>query len=134
MLVLASCGRSRDETSTEAACRCTPGNVSLTKNAGEAQPMDGIELLARLRRHQAQVRDGMNRRDVKVFDDELKLAIIGFCQPCSEWISDRVTIEQMFPFGKLDAAALAVCMGLVLRDGTTVYGDAHPKCPPSAAE
>ena len=36
-------------------------------------------------------------------------------------------LEEMFPLDRLDDAAGAVCMGLVLRDGTTVYGGTRPR-------
>ena len=35
-------------------------------------------------------------------------------------------MEDMFPLARLDDAASAVCLGLVLYDGTTVYGNARP--------
>jgi hypothetical protein len=108
-------------------CRCTPGNVSRTRSVDEAAPMDGPALLERLRRHQRYVDEGRNPRDVKVFDDELRYAILSFCQPCSAWVGERMTMEQMFPLRRLDEATSAVCMGLVLRDGTIAYGDARPR-------
>jgi len=89
--------------------------------------MDGVSLLARLRRHRQDVANGMNPRDVKVVDDELRFAILAFCQPCGAWVGDRLTIEEMYPLGRLDEAVGAVCMGLVLRDGSTAWGDARPQ-------
>lgn len=108
-------------------CRCTPGNVSRTKAVDEAAPMDGPALLERLRRHKRYVEERRNPRDVKVFDDELRYAILEFCQPCSAWVGERMTMEQMFPLDRLGEATSAVCMGLVLRDGTVAYGDARPR-------
>lgn len=108
-------------------CTCTPANVSRTKTVHEAAPMDGVSLLARLRRHRQDVANGMNPRDVKVVDDELRFAILAFCQPCGAWVGDRLTIEEMYPLGRLDEAVGAVCMGLVLRDGSTAWGDARPQ-------
>ncbi len=108
-------------------CRCTPGNVSRTRSIDEAEPMDGPALVGRLRDHQRMVAEGRNPRDVKVFDDELRYAILDFCQPCSAWVGERMTMEQMFPLHRLGEAKSAVCMGLVLRDGTIAYGDARPR-------
>jgi hypothetical protein len=111
----------------DSVCRCTPGNVSHTRSVGEAAPMDGPALLQRLRQHRRLVEEGRNPRDVKVFDDELRHAILGFCQPCSHWVRERATMEEMFPLGRLEDATSAVCMGLALRDGTIAYGDARPR-------
>jgi hypothetical protein len=102
-------------------CRCTPGNASAIPGA-----LDGDTLLARLRHHQADVAAGKNPRDVKMFDDELRFAIVDFCRPCGEWVGDRTTIAEMFPLERLSDAVRAVCLGLVLRDDTTVYGSARP--------
>ncbi len=112
---------------TETACTCTPANVSRTRTAHEAAPMDGVSLLARLRRHRSDVQQGKNPRDIKLGDDELRFAMVEFCQPCGDWVKDRLTIEEMFPLAKLDQATRGVCMGLVLGDGTTVWGDARPQ-------
>lgn len=111
----------------EEACTCTPSNVGRIKGLREDAPMTGVSLLGRLRRHASDVALGKNARDIKVIDDQLRFAIIDFCQPCAAWVGDRLTIEQMFPVAHLDDAASAVCMGLILRDGTTVYGDARPR-------
>jgi hypothetical protein len=108
-------------------CRCTPGNASQTRSVAESAPMDGRALLERLRRHKRLVGEGRNPRDVKVFDDELRHALLSFCQPCSAWVGERMTMEEMFPLHRLDEATSAVCMGLVLRDGTTAYGEARPR-------
>jgi hypothetical protein len=108
-------------------CQCTPGNVSHTRAVGEAAPMDGPALVERLRRHRRYVEEGRNPRDVKVFDDELRHAILDFCQPCSAWVGERMTMEEMFPLQRLGDATSAVCMGLVLRDGSIAYGEARPR-------
>lgn len=108
-------------------CGCTPGNVSNTRSVAESAPMDGRALLDRLRRHKHLVDENRNPRDIKVFDDELRHALLSFCQPCSSWVGERMTMEQMFPLHRLDEATSAVCMGLVLRDGMTAYGDARPR-------
>ena len=124
ILALVACRQSSPD---EVVCRCTPANSSLTRRAGAVAPMDGVALLAELRRHQQAVRDGKNARSVKLVDDELRLALTDFCHPCSDWVTDRLTIDEMFPLGRLDEATTGVCMGLVLRDGTTAWGDARPR-------
>jgi hypothetical protein len=136
----------RGAATDEGPCRCTPGNASTTRAVGEAAPMDGPALVDRLRRHRrlvdgpshrpaavlrgpaepGLVEEGRNPRDVKVFDDELRHAILGFCQPCGAWVGERLTMEEMFPLQRLPDATSAVCMGLVLRDGSIAYGDARP--------
>ncbi len=123
LVVLAACrGESKQE-----ACTCTPANISRTKTVHEDAPMDGVSLLARLRRHRNDVAQGKNPRDIKMGDDELRFAIVEFCQPCGDWVKDRLTIEEMFPLANLDQATRGVCMGLVLGDQTTAWGDARPK-------
>lgn len=124
MCVLASA--CRQEPATLPACTCTPGNVGRIKAPGDSRPLDGPALVAALRRHAQDVRLGKNPRDIKVVDDQLRFAIIDFCSPCGSWVADRMTMEQLFPLDRLDDATSAVCMGLVLRDGTTVYGSAKP--------
>lgn len=124
LALLAAC---KQAPATDEPCACTPANTSRTKTVYEAAPMDGISLLARLRRHRQDVADGKNPRDVKVQDDELRFAILEFCQPCGSWVTDRLTIDEMFPLARLDEATRGVCMGLVLTDGTTAWGDARPK-------
>jgi hypothetical protein len=99
-------------------CTCTPGNVSHIK-------MDGPAIVAALRKHKLDVAAHKNPRDIKVADDQLRFAVLDLCQPCGDWVADRLTMEEMFPLARLDDATGAVCMGLVLRDGTTVYGDAR---------
>lgn len=123
---LAAC---RDAPVEDGACRCTPGNQSRTRRP-DGSTLDGPTLVARLRRHRSLVASqppGHDGRDVKLFDDELRLELTGFCQPCSDWVQDRLTIDDMFPLDRLDDAVAGVCMGLVMRDGTTVYGAARPR-------
>jgi hypothetical protein len=109
----------------DGVCRCTPANLSRTKLA-DGSTLDGPALVGKLRRHRRDVAEHRPPRDIKVFDDELRFEVANFCQPCSEWVQDRMTIEEMFPLQRLDDAASAVCLGLVLRDGTLAYGDARP--------
>src|SRR5262249_13344916 len=126
-LVLATVAACHDTPpADDGVCRCTPGNLSKTKLA-DGTALDGAGLLGKLRHHRQDVEQHRNPRDIKVFDDELRFQISNFCQPCGDWIKDRMTIEDMFPIARLDDAASAVCLGLVLRDGTTVYGDARPR-------
>ncbi len=119
-------GACRDAAHDDAACRCTPANRSLAR-LPDGSVLDGAALLGKLRRHRSDVALHRPARDIKLFDDELRLELAGFCQPCSDWVGDRMTIEDMFPLDRLDDATGAVCMGLVLRDGTTVYGSARPR-------
>jgi hypothetical protein len=123
IVAIAACGGSKDEPAT---CTCTPGNVAHAKAIGADGPLTGEALLAALRRHRQEVRAKLTPRDIKVHDDELRFQIVDFCQPCADWVTDRLTMEDMFPLDQLDNARTAVCMGLVLRDGKTVYGDARP--------
>jgi hypothetical protein len=127
IVLVAAIGACSNATQDDGPCRCTPGNVSRTRSADEAAPMDGPALLERLRRHKRYVEEGRNPRDVKLFDDELRYAILSFCQPCSAWVGERMTMEEMFPLHRLGEATNAVCMGLVLRDGAVAYGDARPR-------
>lgn len=120
---LAGC---HDAPTDDGVCRCTPDNRSRARRP-DGTTLDGQTLLARLRRHRSDVALHRPGRDVKLFDDELRLELTEFCQPCSAWVQDRLTIEDMFPLDRLDDAAAGVCMGLVLRDGTTVYGNARPR-------
>lgn len=122
--VVAAC---KSEPAPNEPCSCTPSNMSRTKTVHEDAPMDGTSLLLRLRRHQQDVVNGKNPRDIKVADDELRFAILEFCQPCGDWVRDRLTVEEMFPLGRLAEATKGVCMGLVLADGTTAWGDARPQ-------
>ena len=125
LLVLGGLLACHEPPAASPACACTPGNVSRTKLTNGA-PLDGAALLDQLRRHKRDVEQHRTPRDIKVFDDELRFAILGFCQPCGSWVGDRSTIEAMFPLERLDDAVDGVCMGLVLRDGTTAYGELRP--------
>lgn len=124
--VLAALAGCRGAPADDGACRCTPENRSRAQ-LPEGGTLDGATLLAKLRRHKRDVALQRPGRDVKLFDDELRLELTSFCQPCSDWVKDRLTIEDMFPLDRLDDAVAGVCMGLVLRDGTTVYGNARPR-------
>jgi len=110
----------------ETTCRCSPGNVSRTRSS-DGSILDGAALLSKLRRHKRDVEQHRTPRDIKVLDDQLRFEILSFCQPCGSWIGDRTTIEAMFPLDRLDDAVDGVCLGLVLRDGTTAWGDARPR-------
>lgn len=79
-----------------------------------------------LRRHVQMVRESRPGRDVKLLDDELRLKVATLCSPCGEWVGDRATMDSLYPLGKLDDARTATCLGLVLSDGTTAWGDAKP--------
>jgi hypothetical protein len=116
----------RGEPTDDGVCRCTPDNRARTRRV-DGTSLDGATLLARLRRHKRDVALQRPGRDVKLLDDELRLELTEFCQPCSDWVKDRLTIEDMFPLDRLDDAVAGVCMGLVLRDGTTAYGNARPR-------
>jgi hypothetical protein len=122
---LAACGGKRVE-EDDGRCHCTPGNISEAKRL-DGTPLDGGALLAQLRRHRADVEQHLSGRDVKLVDDEIRLGAVSLCQPCGTWVTDRMTVDQMFPMAKLDEAVDAVCLGLVLRNGSTAYGEARPK-------
>ena len=124
LILLVACN-SRDDGA--GLCGCTPNNASRVRSVDETGPLDGAALLAKLREHRNLVLAQRNPRDIKVFDDELRFAIANFCDPCNDWVSDRMTIEELYPLARLDDATRAVCLGLVLRDGTTLYGDARPR-------
>jgi len=111
----------RDHRAADEPCTCTPAN------AGQAPPMTGAELLGRLREHRRMVEAHLGARDVKVYDDQLRFAIGDFCHPCSGWVRDRATIEELFPMQRLDEAGDVICLGFVLRDGTTAYGEDRPR-------
>ena len=123
VVALAGC---RDAPTNDGACRCAPANRARARRP-DGSTLDGATLLAGLRRHKRDVALQRPGRDVKLFDDELRLELTEFCQPCGDWVQDRLTIEDMFPLDRLNDAAAGVCMGLVLRDGTTVYGNARPR-------
>jgi hypothetical protein len=122
LVSLAACHGS----SSDGPCQCTPANVSKTKRVDEASPIDSAGLLALLRRHRDLAAQNIQRRDIKMVDDEIRIATTSFCQPCGEWVGDRMTVDEMFPLKRLDEATGAVCLGLVLRDGTTAFGDGRP--------
>ena len=109
------------------ACTCTPTNTGRIRGPGASESLTGTSLLAALRRHAQDVRLRKTPRDIKVADDELRFQIIDFCSPCEAWVNDRMTMEEMFPLDRLDEVTRAVCMGLVLGTGSTVYGEARPK-------
>ena len=123
LALVAACGGAPAD---DGVCRCTPGNASRTRLA-DGTTLDAAALLGKLRRHRRDVEQHRTPRDIKVFDDELRFEISNFCQPCGDWVTDRMTIEDMFPLHRLDDATGSVCLGLVLRDGATVYGDARPR-------
>ncbi len=127
LIVLALVAACHKEPVDDTVCRCTPANVSATRSRLADKPMDGEALLAALRRHANDVRLGKNARAIKISDDELRFTVASFCSPCSEWVKDTMRVEDMFPLDRLDDAARGICLGLVLRDGTTAYGDARPR-------
>jgi hypothetical protein len=126
LAALAGLAGCRDAPAADAACRCAPDNRSRAR-LPDGSVLDGAALLARLRRHRDGVALHRPARDVKLVDDELRLELASFCQPCSDWIDDRLTVDDMFPLDRLDDATGAVCLGLVLRDGTTAWGRARPR-------
>lgn len=123
LLLIIGCSGKQAEPET---CTCTPGNTGRVRKTG-GEPLTGTSLLAALRTHAQDVRLGKTPRDIKVADDQLRFQIIDFCSPCEAWVNDRMTMEEMFPLDKLDDATGAVCMGLTLANGSTVYGETRPK-------
>jgi hypothetical protein len=117
----------RSEKAADGPCTCTPANTIRTKGVSETEPPDGAVLVARLRRHRDDVRAGRNPRDIKVQDDQLRFLVVELCQPCGAWVSDRMTMEELYPLEKIDQAVRATCLGLVLTDGTTAWGAARPQ-------
>ena len=126
LATIAATAACRGAPAEETACWCTPGNIAHAKLLDGTQ-MDGARLLDMLRRHRQDVAEKRTPRDIKVLDDQLRFAVLDYCQPCGDWIQDRLTIEEMFPMQRLDEATDAVCLGLVLRDGKSVYGQARPR-------
>ncbi len=124
-LVIATLAACRGAAVEPAACTCTPGNHALSK-AADGAAIDGASLLGKLRRHRRDVEAHRTPRDIKVQDDQLRFEVLNYCQPCGDWVHDRTTIDELYPLARLDDAVDAVCMGLVLRDGTTAWGDARP--------
>jgi hypothetical protein len=102
-----------------------PGDVGHVEAFPGTRPLDGPGLLAKLRERPRHA--GRTPRDLKVYDDQLRYATLDLCSPCGSWVDDRARIEELFPLDHLDHATSAVCMGLVLRDGTTVYGELRPR-------
>ena len=121
-MVLAGCARSAPD---DDRCTCAPNNA--TQLAGPRGAVNGDTILALLRRHARMVAEQRPGRDVKLLDDELRTTVAHFCTPCGEWVGDRATMEGLFPLARLDDATTATCLGLVLRDGTTTWGDARPR-------
>src|SRR5262245_30838187 len=122
-LALAAC---RSAPTDDGVCRCTPGNQWRTRNS-DGRVLDAAALLGKLRRHRRDVEQHRTPRDIKIDDDALRFDVVSLCQPCGDWVQDRMTVEELFPLARLDDAVDAVCLGLVLRDGTTAYGDARPR-------
>lgn len=106
-------------------CTCAPANATRLTGAGVA--ITGESLLVLLRKHARMVAEQRPGRDVKLLDDELRTATAHFCAPCGDWVTDRATIDALYPLAHLDDATSATCLGLVLRDGTTAWGDARPR-------
>ena len=113
MLVIALVGCHGDAPD-DTTCRCTPAAST-------------VDVLPQLRRHVEMVDRQANGRDIKMVDDEIRLAMSRACQPCGDWVGDRLSIDEMFPMTRLRDAARATCLGLVLRDGSIIYGDARPR-------
>ena len=109
LLVLALAGCHED--APRSACEPT----------GTPQP----KLLTLARRHRTLVDQHAPNRDIKLVDDELRLGMSVECQPCS-WVGDRLTVDEMLPMARLDDATAVTCLGLVLHDGTSVFGSARP--------
>lgn len=101
-----------------ARCACTPTAASAKASTA---------ILQLIQRHQAAVLAGdRNGRETQMIDDELRNKSIMACDPCGAWIGDRATAEELYPLAHATDAVGVTCTGLRLRDGTTVYGDAHP--------
>lgn len=111
VIALVGCHGEAPEATT---CQCTPSG-----------PADDV--LPELRQHVHMVDAQANGRDIKMVDDEIRLVVARACQPCGDWVGDRLRVDDMFPMTRLRDAVRATCLGLVLRDGSTVYGDARPR-------
>jgi hypothetical protein len=96
-------------------CTCKPTNVSKAASSETVMPL--------LRRHRNLV-----GRDQKLVDDEIRSQMIALCNPCGEWVGDRMTVDEMVPVARLDDAIGVVCLGLTLRDGSTVFGERPNAC------
>jgi hypothetical protein len=111
VIALAGChGEPPDDTT----CRCTPTGST-------------VDVLPQLRQHVGMVDAQANGRDIKMVDDEIRLVMSRACQPCGDWVGDRLSIDEMFPMSRFRDAIGATCLGLVLRDGSIAYGDARPR-------
>ena len=66
-----------------------------------------------------------NGRDTKLIDDEIRVQSALVCDPCNAWVGERAKVDELYPMDRLDDATAATCMGLVLRDGATVFGAAR---------
>jgi len=121
LLVLAGCGKDVD-----APCTCLPANVAKITQHGA--PIDSASVMALLRRHRTMIEQHAQGRDVKLVDDEIRIQVGALCQPCGDWVGDRMTVDEMFPMSRLDDATGAVCLGLTLRDGSTVFGGRPTAC------
>lgn len=102
-----------------AACHDDPPRPAC-EPTGTASP----KMLTLARRHRTLVDQHAPNRDVKMIDDELRLAMSIACQPCP-WVGDRLTVDEMLPMARLDDATAVTCLGFVLRDGSTIYGRAR---------
>jgi hypothetical protein len=109
-----------------APCTCKPNNVTRISHAGA--PIDSVSVLALVRRHRTLVEDHAQGRDVKLVDDEIRLEMAALCDPCGDWVGERMTVDEMFPLARLDDATGVVCLGLTLRDGTTAFGERPTAC------
>jgi hypothetical protein len=121
LLVLVACGKD-----AELPCTCKPANVAKITQHGA--PIDSASVLALLRRHRTLIEQRAQGRDVKLVDDEIRIQVGALCQPCGDWVGDRMTVDEMFPISRLDDATGVVCLGLTLRDGTTAFGERPSAC------
>lgn len=113
-IALALAGCHGDAPPDDTTCRCTPAAST-------------VDVLPQLRQHVEMVDRQANGRTIKMVDDEIRLAVVRACQPCGDWVGDRLGVDEMFPMARLRDATRATCLGLVLRDGTIAYGDARPR-------
>jgi hypothetical protein len=121
LLVLVGCGKDAD-----APCTCKPGNTTKLSHAGA--PIDSTSVLALVRRRRTLVDQHAQGRDVKMVDDEIRLEMQALCSPCGDWVGDRMTVDEMVPLARVDDAVGVVCLGLSLRDGTTMFGERPTSC------
>jgi len=123
-LLLVLVGSCKD--AADGPCTCKPGNTTKLSHAGA--PIDSASVLALVRRHRTLVDQHAQGRDVKLVDDEIRLEVAALCNPCGDWVGDRMTVDEMFPLSRLDDATGVVCLGLTLRDGTTAFGERPTAC------